>query len=73
MCNHTSFIIQVQPKTNTDLEEEEKNTAGLSQNSPWSLLPLLQFLLQGSLQQEEVKQRHCRYTQRANIINLVTL
>ena len=44
-----------------------------SQNSPWSLLPLLQFLLQGSLQQEEVKQPHCRYTQRPNIKNLVTL
>ena len=33
------------------------------------LVPLLQLLLQGSFQQEEVEQPHCRDTQIPNIMN----
>ena len=36
------------------------------------LLPLLQLLLQGSLQKEEVKQPHGRYIQRPNMNDLLT-
>ena len=42
------------------------------QNFSWTLFPLLHLLLQGSLQQEEVKQPHRRYTQKPNLNYLVT-
>ena len=42
-------------------------------NFPWYILPLLQHLLQGSFQQDKVKQLLCSDTQRPNIMNyLVT-
>ena len=65
------------------MERKKRNEEGMQDpwwlrrawwlNSPWSLLPRLQLLLQGSFDQEEVKQLHCRDTQRPNIMNYLHL
>ena len=56
-----------------DIQESLVVREGMIVKYPWSQLPLLQLLLKGSVQQEEVKQPHFIDTQRPKTMNyLVT-
>ena len=57
-----------------DIQESLVVEEGMIVNFPMVPLLLWQLLLQDSFQKEEIKQSHCRDTQRSNIMNyLVTI